>query len=128
MGKSRRGTKEFTREQRLVNENKRLKRELANARKQLARIDLDRYDTIREMVEEHRDTKEQPEFGAEFLENLKKTWLCNDCRQGYLEIIVYSKLGNPWYYRQCNHCPNRTKAQKHSPDVKGIIKKAISDE
>lgn len=126
MGKSRRGNKELGREQKLIHENKRLKRDLAQLRKQMARIDLDRFDTLREMIEENQ-TAEQPEFGAEFLENLKKTWLCNDCRQGYLEIILYSKRENAWYYRKCTSCPNRTKSQKYSPSVLGIIKKVEQD-
>lgn len=127
MGKSRRGTKEFTREQRLLNENKKLKQQVAQLRKQLARLDLDRYDSIKEMLEEH-NSENQPEFGAEFLDNLKKTWLCNDCRNGYLEIILYNKVESTWYYRLCTNCPNRTKSQKYSPEVRGIIKKAAINE
>lgn len=127
MGKSRRGSVELTREQKLISENKKLKRELSQIRKQLARVDLDRFDTLREMIEDSR-TDEQPEFGAEFLERLKKTWLCDDCRQGHLEIILYSKRDSTWYYRKCSNCPNRTKAQEYSPEVKGIIKKVIADE
>lgn len=128
MGKSRRGSKEFTKEQRLSKENTQLKQQVAQLRKQLARLDLDRYDSIREMIQEHRDEQAQPEFGAEFLENLKKTWLCDDCRNGYLEIILYTRLDSTYYYRACNNCPNRTKGKKYTPEVKGIIKKAVSDE
>lgn len=126
MGKSRRGAKELGREQKLIHENKRLKRELAQLRKQMARIDLDRFETLREMIEENQ-TEEHSEFGADFLENLKKTWLCNDCRQGHLEIILYNKREDTWYYRACTHCENRTKSQKYSPEVKGIIKKEAQD-
>ena len=127
MGKSRRGVKEISREQALISENKGLKRDLAKIRKQLARIDLDRFDTLREMIEENRSEAE-PEFGAAFLENLKRTWLCNDCRQGHLEIILYNKIDNTYYYRKCTNCPNRTKSQKHTPAVTGIVKKAALDE
>lgn len=123
MGKSRRGSKEFTREQRLAQENKQLKQQLAQIRKQLARIDLDRYDSIKEMLEEHNQADE-PQTGTELLESLKKTWLCNDCRQGHLEIIIYTKLDSANYYRKCSYCPNRTRAQKYSPSVQGIMKKS----
>jgi hypothetical protein len=127
LGKSRRGNKEYSREQKLVHENKRLKREIAQLRKQLARLDLDRYDSIKEMIEEHGH-ENTAQTGQELLENLKKTWACNKPKcQGHLEIIVYSKLGNPWYYRQCTNCPNRTIAQKYTPEVKGIIKKVAPD-
>lgn len=126
MGKSKRGSKELTREQRLLNENKNLKKQLSQIRKQMARIDLDRYDFVKEMLEEH-GPESQPEFGSEFLENLKKKWLCNDCRQGHLEIITFNKIDSTFYYRKCTNCPNRTKSQKYSPQVSGIIKKAVSD-
>ena len=121
MGKLKRGTKEISREQRLIHENKMLKRELGQIRKQLARIDLDRYDSVKEMLEEH-NPEGQAAFGAEFLENLKKTWLCNDCRQGYLEIVIYNKVNSTFYYRHCTHCENRTKSQKHTQDVQGIVR------
>lgn len=127
MGKSRRGSKEFTKEQRLVKENKQLKQQVAQLRKQLARLDLDRYQSVKDMLEEH-SPESQPEFGAEFLENLKRTWLCDDCRNGYLEIILYNKVESTWYYRKCTNCPHRTKSQKYSPEVKGIIKKVVADE
>lgn len=127
MGKSRRGAKEFTKEQRLIKENKQLKQDLGQLRKQLARLDLDRYDSIKEMLEDHAP-KSQPEFGADFLENLKKTWLCDDCRNGYLEIILYNKIESTWYYRKCTNCTNRTKSQKYSTEVKGIIKKVATNE
>ena len=121
------GKKEVDQLQRLKSENKTLKRELSQIRKQMARIDLDRFDTLREMIEENQTT-EEPEFGANFLDNLKNTWLCNDCRQGHLEIILYNKVDSTWYYRKCSNCPNRTKSQKYFPSVQGIVKKATLDE
>lgn len=126
MGKSRRGEKEFSREQKLIHENKRLKREISQLRKQLARLDLDRYDTVREMIEEHGH-ESTAQTGQELLENLKKTWTCNDCRNGFLEIILYNKIDSTWYYRKCSNCDHRTKSQKYTPEVKGIIKKAAAD-
>lgn len=122
MGKTRRCDREVAKEKKLAHENKALKREVSRLRKMLARIDLDRYDTVKETVEEH-NSENQPQTGTELLENLKKTWLCNDCRNGHLEIFLYSKMGSTHYYRKCSNCPNRTKSQKYSEQVKGIIKK-----
>jgi len=129
MGKSRRGTKEFSREQKLLNENKKLKQTIGQMRKHMARMELNRhdYESMKELMEEHQ-TEAEPVFGANFLDNLKKTWLCNDCRQGHLEIILYNKIDNTYYYRKCSNCPNRTKSQKYSPNVQGIIKKATVNE
>lgn len=126
MGKSRRGVREVSREQRLVHENKQLKRDIQVLRKQLARLDLDRYDTVRELIEEH--TTQNPEqSGDEWLESLKKTWSCRECNNGYLQIFLFNKVGVLHYYRVCSSapiCKNRTKSQKYDPSqVKGIIKK-----
>jgi hypothetical protein len=85
-------------------------------------MDLDRYDSLKEMLQEHSGN--QPEAQTEILENLKKTWLCKQCNVGYLEIIIFNKINCTWYYRACSNCTHRTKSQKYSPSVQGIIKKA----
>lgn len=128
MGKSRRGHKELSREQELKYENQKLRREISSLRKQLARIDLDRYTHVREIVEEHLHQEEQVD-ASKLLESLKKEWKCHHCRDGYLEIIVYSKMGTPWYKRECNNCDHRTKAKQYDPDtVKGIKKQTEINE
>lgn len=129
MGKTRRGSKEFSREQKLINENKRLKREVSQLRKELAKIDLNRYDTVKEMIEEHYKEDRAGE-GQEILDNLKKTWACKECSDGYLEIFTYNKVNQTWYYRICSNapkCKNRTLAQPYSPSVKGIVRKSQND-
>lgn len=125
MGKTRRGDKEFSREQKLLHENRRLKRELSTLRKQMARLDLDRYSQVREIIENHYQEERQQE-GKDILENLKKTWACRECNEGYLEIFCYTKINQTWYYRICNNpsCGHRTKAQKYTPSVKGILRKS----
>lgn len=123
MGKSRRGDKEFTNEQHLKHENARLKKELGSLRKQLARIDLDRYTHIKSMMEDHMAAEEEAE-SQPALERMKQEWKCRKCHAGYLEINLYMRMGEPWYFRKCNSCANRTMSQKHSPNVKGIFKKS----
>jgi hypothetical protein len=127
MAKSTRGSKEFSREQKLVHENRKLKQENARLRKSLARIDLDRYDTIREMLSEHEDKVENVQNNSNVIESLKKTWTCKECHEGHLEIILYNKIESTWYYRKCSNCPHRTKSQKYSPEVKGLIKKVATE-
>lgn len=124
MSKSKRGDKEFTKEQRLIHENRVLKRQVASLRKQLARLDLDRYPNLKETIEQHYQEDRQQE-GQDILERLKQEWRCKQpgC-DGYLEIILYNKINATWYYRKCNGCIHRTPSQKYNPDeVKGIIKK-----
>lgn len=126
MGKSRKTDREFTREQRLQNENRVLKRQVSSLRKELARIDLDRYANLKETIEQHYKEDEAQE-GQNLIEKLKEEWKCHNCEDGYLEIFLYNKLNNTWYYRICSNnptCRNRTKSQKYDPkEVKGIIKK-----
>lgn len=123
MGKSKRGEREFTREQKLVQENRILKRQVAALRKQLARVDLDRYTNLKETIDKHYQ-EDNAQEGRDILEKIKKEWACQQpsC-EGYLEIFLFTKIDSTWYYRKCNCCTNRTKAQKYSPDVKGIMKK-----
>lgn len=125
MGKSKRSNKEFTREQKLIHENKALKRQVASLRKQLARVNLDGYNQVKDTIEEHC-----PDSGIEensdLLDRLKEIWKCRECSEGYLEIIIYNRLNDIYYFRKCNNCRNRTKSQKYDPKiVKGVIKKSI---
>lgn len=125
MGKARTDRYGYTKEQRLKGENDKLKRQIASLRKQIARLDLDRYETIKDLIKEHYQ-EDRAEEGKQILESLKKTWACHDCDTGYLEIFVYNRGGETWYYRICNNAPaclNRTKAQPYSPQVKGMIRK-----
>jgi hypothetical protein len=122
LGKLRRSDKEFTKEQRLSKENKQLKRELTALRKQVARMDLDQYSTVRDVIDDH-DMENKAELTEDFLESLKQQWKCHECPSGFLEIVIFSKLGNPWYFRSCNSCSKRTKSQRYdSTQVKGIVK------
>lgn len=123
MGKSRRGDKERSREQELKYENNKLRREVSSLRKQLARVDLDRYSQVRDIVQEHLTSEEESIDSARLLEKMKAKWRCNEgsC-SGHLEIVIYAKMGHTWYFRQCSECPNRTAAKPHHPGVEGIKK------
>ena len=118
-----------TKEQRLKNENDKLKRQISSLRKQIARLDLDRYDTIKDLINEHYK-EDRAEQGKEILENLKKSWTCRECETGYLEIFVYNRGGETWYYRICSNAPNclnRTKPKLYTLQVKGIIRKGSEE-
>ncbi|HEY5235473.1 MAG TPA: hypothetical protein VIJ14_04785 [Rhabdochlamydiaceae bacterium] len=125
MGKSRRSDKEYTKEQRLSKENRQLKKELAHLRKQIARLDGDRFETLRQMC---ADSEEKERFNESMgpakstVEVLKKDWACRACTEGFLEINLFTKVGETWYYRRCNFCSNRTKSKRYDNQVKGIVK------
>lgn len=123
MGKARRGDKERSREQELKYENQKLRREVSSLRKQLARIDLDRYSHVREMVEEHLAQEDQEISTQDMLKSMKNEWQCHECGVGHLEITLYTRLDGTFYWRKCSNCPHRTKSQKYDPNtVKGIMK------
>lgn len=124
MGKTRRGDKERSREQELKYENQKLRRTVSSLRKQLARIDLDRYSHVRDMVEEHLADQEEVVTTEDMLKSMKNEWQCRECNGGHLEITLYGKMGQTWYFRKCNNCPHRTKSQIYTPSVRGIIKEA----
>lgn len=127
MGKARRGQKERSKEQELKYENNKLRREVSSLRKQLCRIDLDRYSHVRDMVQEHLAEEDDDMLTQEMLQSMKNTWKCHECNEGHLEINLYTKMNETWYYRQCSNCDNRTKSQSYTPSVKGIIKLPAPD-
>lgn len=127
MGKSKRADREFSREKRLSHENTKMKREIGRLRKILARIDLDKYGQLKETIEQNC-TEESQESGRSLLERLKEEWRCTETPrcEGYLEIFIFNKIDNSYYYRKCSNCPHRTKSQKYDPGtVKGILKAPI---
>lgn len=125
MGKSRRGSKEITREQKLIKDNRQLKRELSHLRKQISRLDLEGLEAAKTAIfeQEEKDRfNENVGDANSSSEQLKKIWKCNKCQLGYLEITLYSKCGLTWYYRKCSGCVHRTKGKRYDETVKGIIK------
>lgn len=125
MGKAKRGEREFSREQKLINENKKLKNQISSLRKQLARIDLDRYSHVRDMLDEYEE-QDMQEDAKEILETMKKDWKCRECSNGHLEVHLYNKIDKTFYYRKCTNCPHRTASQQYTPDVQGVFKETES--
>jgi hypothetical protein len=117
LGKSRKTDKEYTREQRLSKENKELKKENGRLRKALSRHE--NLEHVRDFIEE----SQEKENGQDFLDKMKDEWKCRECGLGYLEITIFNKINQSYYFRKCNGCNYRTKSQKYSTQVRGIIRK-----
>lgn len=125
MGKTRHGRNEKARVQELNYENQRLKRENDQLRKQLARIDLDRYGQLKKTIRKHEKEEEKKQTN-DILEKLRQEWACHEPEcGGFLEIFLYNKQSETWYFRKCNApgCKNRTTSKKYDPSVKGIKQK-----
>ena len=122
MSKNVRGQKEYNRLQEALHENKKLKREISSLRKQLARLDLDRHDYVKDIIDDHFN----PDETDKMMKRIREEWKCRKCEEGYLEINLYSKMGDTWYFRKCNFCPHRTKSQQYFSDkVEGPLKVSI---
>ena len=125
MGKARYSGKELTAIQEIKYENQRLKRENDLLRKQLARVDLDKYSQLKKTIKKHYQ-KEEKKQGDDILDKVRQEWRCKEPEcAGFLEIFLYNKQSETWYFRKCSEsgCKNRTVTKKYTPDVKGIIKK-----
>lgn len=127
LGKSKRTDREYSREKKLSKENKHLKKELSHLRKQISRLSLEGLETAKQACfdQEERDRLNEAVGDPNpNLDHLKEIWKCNQCNIGWLEVALYSKCSETWYFRRCTGCEKRTKGQRYDEkSVKGIIKK-----
>lgn len=125
MGKSARGSKsntEISAMRRLKLENQKLKKQMATLRKQLSRIDIDRYSNLRQIIEAH--ALEDKGFDAEIsLDKLKADWACNECKSDYLRIIVVPRADGTFYMRKCGSCKHRTGLKRFTNNICGLDSK-----
>jgi hypothetical protein len=111
--------KEIKEVQRLKRENQVLRKQISSLRKQLSRVDVDRYQNVCELLESHDKQYEELETKNK-LEDLKKKWECFECHEGFLKLILVSKMGEPYYFRKCNNCGKKTKLKHYNDSVEGV--------
>jgi DNA-directed RNA polymerase subunit M/transcription elongation factor TFIIS len=113
--------KENNQLQRLKHENEKLKRQITSLRKQLSRVDIDRYQNLKELVQQQYE-EDQAEFKAlKTKQSLRAQWLCHDCGQDVLKIVIVTRRDGDFYFRRCNHCGKRTKLQRYNDKIEGLI-------
>ena len=98
-------------------ENIKLKRQVSSLRRQLSRVDLEGYAHIKDTLEALEAEDNEDEV-RESLEQHQKTWECFDCGVGVLKLTMVSKMGEPFYFRKCDHCSKRTKLKPFQEGVK----------
>lgn len=110
---------DITQIQRLQKENEKLKRRISALQKQLARIDLDSHNNVKELVDkfEQEDYKEEKHSTQKALE---EKWKCHKCDEGVLKLILIQRKDKLVYFRKCDSCDNRTKTQEYTEKVDGI--------
>lgn len=124
MGKGRGKTydKEYSEIQKVRHENQKLKKEVARLRNRLARMGETQFRDLADIMEEEAESQKKE---VSKKENDRNGWECHSCSDGFLEINMYAKIGEIYYFRECNQCQKRTKSQRYHKEVKGIIKKKI---
>ena len=122
MGRGNRGSRgdvELKTVQKVRLENQKLKKQIAKLRKELSRIDIDRYSNLKNMIE--AQAAEDESFDSKMqLEELKEQWICHKCKEDYLRLIIVPRADGTFYMRRCISCQNKTKLKKYTPDVSGI--------
>jgi len=111
--------KELDQLQKLKCENKRLKNQISSLRKQLQRVDIDRFTNLRDLVYQ-QSIEDLQEIIKEERKKLKQKWECFKCRTGFMKIHTLSRRDGLMYYRKCGSCDNRTKVKPYNDKVEGI--------
>lgn len=120
-GRNRRpvGDGEIRENKRLKMENQKLRKQISSLRKQMNRIDIDRYQSLKNIIEA-QDIEDET-FDAKFaLEDLKKKWECHKCARDFLRLVVVPRIDGMFYFRRCPTCMNKTKLKKYNDNVEGI--------
>lgn len=112
--------REFDDIQRLKHENKELRRKVAKLQKEMRRLN-DRYSNLDDLVQEQYEETEQSN------DDLKKKWQCHACKSDYLRIVIFNRPDGTFYFRKCGSCINRTKLQRYSEKVEGIVEDVKKD-
>ena len=111
--------KEYDLLQKLKHENDKLKRQVSALRKQLQRVDLDRYENLKDIIDKHYREDAAEQLQAE-KKKLAKKWECHECRVGFMKIFTISRRDGMFYYRKCTECSNRTPTKPYTDKVEGI--------
>lgn len=118
-GRSRTFPKDYDQLDRLKHENQKLKREVARLRKELSKIDVDRHEHLKELVQQqYQEDMEAHKKSTK--EELIKKWECFKCNIGYLRLIILNRLDGVFYFRRCTECAHKTRLKKYTEKVEGI--------
>ena len=126
-----RADKEYDENQKLKAENQKLKKQISSLRKQLSRVDIDRYQNLKDLViKQAKEDEEMAKVRAG--KKLRDKWKCHECGEGYLRIILLPMLDKVKYIRKCSNfptCRHQTKAKVYiKGQVKGIFEKEDKNE
>jgi Zn finger protein HypA/HybF involved in hydrogenase expression len=105
--------------QKYKRENDKLKRQVSSLRKQLAKIDIGRYENLQDMMQKF-DAQEVKENQENDIREQEKKWKCHNCSDGVLRLKVFERQDGIMYFRKCDNCDNRTELKKWNKNVEGV--------
>lgn len=99
---------------------KKLKREIAGLRKQIDRLDLDRFASFKEALDRIDEIEMEQVAKRKEKDISKEKWKCWSCNAGTLRLKVWDRLDGTRYQRVCDNqgCAKRTPMKKWTPEVK----------
>lgn len=114
--KRRLNLKEQDQLQKVIEENQRLKKQISKLRKVIKNIDIEHYQFVQDLLNS-KTFKENPIKTTK--KELEKQWECHQCSEGIMRLIIVHKLREPYYFRKCDNCTNKTKLKKYDDSIKG---------
>jgi hypothetical protein len=117
LSRNTRGQQEISSEQRLKHENSKLKRQIGALRKQLSRIDVDRYEELRRIIDQ-QEAEDRSDCAETARDDIAKMWSCWSCTGGTLRIHTLERRDGMFYNRCCDNCGKATKFQRYIDKVK----------
>jgi rubrerythrin len=104
---------------RVKRENQQLRKHIRQLQKQLSRVDLEAYSNLKELVDaQNRQSKKLKEESDK--EGILKKWLCHECKNDYIRLVVVTRPDGIYYFRRCPNCSKKTRLQKYDDKVEGI--------
>lgn len=101
----------------LKEQNKKLKREVSGLRKQISRLDLDRFESFKEALDRIDEIEMEQSARRKERQVSKDKWRCWTCDNGTLKLTVLERRDGVYYFRKCEACNKRTRLQRYTPDV-----------
>lgn len=111
--------KEWSEVQGLKAENRKLRRQISKLRKVIDRLDIERYQHLKDLLEAH-EKEDNKQIYEQQQKNLEKRWECYECGEGILRIIIYNRPDGPHYQRRCDNCGQKTRVKPFHKDVEGV--------
>lgn len=102
----------------LKRENQKLKGEVSKLRKQIDRLDLDRFQSFKEALDKLDEIEMEQAAKRRDKQLSKDRWRCWDCGQGQLRLKIWDRRDGQRYQRVCDLCGKRTSIKKYTPEVK----------